>query len=48
MSTTYQYSIEDILARVDIVELIQERVPLKRMGHRFVARCRFIKKKRLL
>lgn len=33
--------IDDLLARTDIVELIGARVPLKRQGHEYAARCPF-------
>lgn len=33
--------IDDLLARVDIVDLIDSRVPLKKSGSNFVARCPF-------
>ncbi|MDD5123844.1 CHC2 zinc finger domain-containing protein, partial [Methylovulum sp.] len=33
--------IDDLLARVDIVGLIDSRVPLKKMGANYVARCPF-------
>ena len=33
--------IQDILARTDLVELIDARVPLKRSGSNFMARCPF-------
>jgi DNA primase len=33
--------IQDVLARVDLVDLIDARVPLKRSGSSFVARCPF-------
>jgi len=33
--------IQDLLARVDLVDLIDARVPLKRSGTSFVARCPF-------
>ncbi|HSS06482.1 MAG TPA: CHC2 zinc finger domain-containing protein, partial [Rhodanobacteraceae bacterium] len=33
--------IDDLLARVDIVDVIQERVPLKRAGRDWSARCPF-------
>jgi len=33
--------IDDLLARTDIVEVIQARVPLKRQGKEYAARCPF-------
>ncbi|MGA8277281.1 MAG: CHC2 zinc finger domain-containing protein, partial [Rhodanobacteraceae bacterium] len=33
--------IDDLLARVDIVDVVQERVPLKKSGRDFSARCPF-------
>ena len=33
--------IDDLLARVDIVEVIESRVPLKRAGRDYTARCPF-------
>jgi DNA primase len=36
-----RYFIDDLLARVDIVDLIDARVPLKKTGANFVARCPF-------
>src|SRR5690606_25258249 len=33
--------IDDLLARTDIVEVISSRVPLKRQGREYAARCRF-------
>lgn len=33
--------IDDLLVRVDIVDLIDSRVPLKKVGNNFVARCPF-------
>ena len=33
--------IEELLARSDVVELIERRVPLKRVGHEFQACCPF-------
>lgn len=35
------YFIQDLLARVDLVDLIDARIPLKRSGSNFVARCPF-------
>lgn len=36
-----RYFIDDLLARVDIVDLIDAHVPLKKTGTNFVARCPF-------
>jgi DNA primase len=36
-----KYFIDDLLARVDIVDLIDSHVPLKKAGANFVARCPF-------
>jgi DNA primase len=36
-----RYFIDDLLARVDIVDLIDSHVPLKKTGANFVARCPF-------
>jgi DNA primase len=36
-----RYFIDDLLARVDIVDLIDAHVPLKKAGTNFVARCPF-------
>ncbi len=36
-----RYFIDDLLARVDIVDLIDSHVPLKKTGTNFVARCPF-------
>jgi DNA primase len=36
-----RYFIDDLLARVDIVDLIDTHVPLKKTGANFVARCPF-------
>ncbi len=36
-----RYFIDNLLARVDIVELIDKHVPLKKTGANFVARCPF-------
>jgi DNA primase len=36
-----RYFIDDLLARVDIVDLIDKHVPLKKAGANFVARCPF-------
>lgn len=36
-----RHFIDDLLARVDIVELIDKHVPLKKTGANFVARCPF-------
>lgn len=36
-----RYFIDDLLARVDIVDLIDTHVPLKKTGTNFVARCPF-------
>lgn len=36
-----QAFIDELLARVDIVEVIHPRVPLKKAGHNYVARCPF-------
>ncbi len=36
-----KYFIDDLLARVDIVDLIDKHVPLKKSGSNFVARCPF-------
>ncbi len=36
-----QSFIDELLARVDIVEVIHSRVPLKKVGRNFVARCPF-------
>ena len=33
--------IDDLLARTDIVEVVQQRVPLKRQGKEYAARCPF-------
>ena len=33
--------IDDLLARVDLVELIGQRIPLKRAGKEYQARCPF-------
>jgi DNA primase len=33
--------IDDLLARVDIVEVIEQRVPLKKSGRDWSARCPF-------
>ncbi|NLW97771.1 MAG: DNA primase, partial [Xanthomonadaceae bacterium] len=33
--------IDELLARTDIVEVIQARVPLKRQGREYSARCPF-------
>lgn len=33
--------IDDLLVRVDIVDLIDSRVPLKKTGNNYVARCPF-------
>ncbi|HVV97533.1 MAG TPA: CHC2 zinc finger domain-containing protein, partial [Rhodanobacteraceae bacterium] len=33
--------IDELLARVDIVDVIQERVPLKKAGRDWSARCPF-------
>ena len=41
MSRIPQPFIDDLLARVDIVEIIQECLPLKRAGHEFKACCPF-------
>jgi DNA primase len=35
------YFVQDLLARVDLVDLIDSRVPLKRSGSNYVARCPF-------
>jgi DNA primase len=37
--------IDDLLARVDIVEVIEQRVPLKKRGNEFTACCPFHKEK---
>jgi DNA primase len=36
-----RYFIDDLLARVDIVDLIEKHVPLKKTGANFIARCPF-------
>ncbi|MGH8629432.1 MAG: CHC2 zinc finger domain-containing protein, partial [Burkholderiales bacterium] len=36
-----QSFIQDLLARVDIVEVIESQVPLKRAGANYSARCPF-------
>ncbi|CAL1241398.1 DNA primase [Candidatus Methylocalor cossyra] len=36
-----EHFIQDLLARVDLVDLIDARVPLKRSGSNYVARCPF-------
>lgn len=36
-----QHFIDELIARTDIVELIDSRVPLKKMGRNYVARCPF-------
>lgn len=36
-----QYFIDDLLARVDIVDVINRRVPLKKAGRNYTARCPF-------
>jgi len=36
-----EHFIQEVLARVDLVELIDARVPLKRSGGNFIARCPF-------
>jgi DNA primase len=41
MSLIPQRFIDDLLARTDIVEIINERVPLKRSGHEYKACCPF-------
>ncbi|MEJ2480266.1 MAG: DNA primase [Acidihalobacter sp.] len=41
MSRIPQQFIDDLLARTDIVEIINERVPLKRSGHEYKACCPF-------
>ena len=41
MSTIPQATIDDILARVDIVDVIRTRVPLKRAGREWQACCPF-------
>ncbi|MEN8259291.1 MAG: DNA primase [Pseudomonadota bacterium] len=33
--------IDDVIARIDIIDLIDERVPLKKTGSNYVARCPF-------
>jgi len=33
--------IDDLLARIDIVEVIEQRVPLKKSGRDWSARCPF-------
>jgi DNA primase len=37
--------IQDLLARTDLVELIESRVPLKRSGSNYTAPVPFIRKK---
>lgn len=37
--------IDDVLARVDIVDLIEQRLPLKKRGNEFIACCPFHKEK---
>ena len=36
-----EYFIQDLLVRIDLVDLIDARVPLKRSGSNFMARCPF-------
>src|SRR3546814_5023441 len=41
MARLYDAFIDDLLARTDIVEVINARVPLKRQGKEYSARCPF-------
>ncbi|MDD1650706.1 MAG: CHC2 zinc finger domain-containing protein, partial [Methylococcaceae bacterium] len=36
-----EHFIQDLLARTDLVDLIESRVPLKRSGSNYMARCPF-------
>jgi DNA primase len=45
MSRIPQHFIDDVIARTDIVDVIDKRVPLKKMGSNYSARCPFHQEK---